>query len=86
MSEKEISLLLDKARASSQINETDMPLLFWLIYHEDRTDFGYRLKRRLKSLNTKLTIRASHSIKVNLIKPTFLHMDLFKNSTSEFAF
>ena len=35
---------LDKAWASSQINETDISLLTWLIYHDDRTDTGYQPK------------------------------------------
>ena len=40
ISERKIDLWLDKARASSEMNETDISLLTWLIYHDDRTDIG----------------------------------------------
>ena len=46
---KKKDLRLDKAWASSEINETDISLLTWLIYHDDRTDTGYRPKRGLNS-------------------------------------
>ena len=52
---KENRHLIDKTRASSQINETDISLLTWLIYYDDRTDNGYRPKRGLNSFTEHQT-------------------------------
>ena len=41
VSEKK-DIWLGKARASSKNNKTDMSYLTWLIYHDDRSDIGYR--------------------------------------------
>ena len=49
MSEKKKDPWLDKARALSEINETDISLLTWLIYHEDSNDIEYRPKQELNS-------------------------------------
>ena len=48
-SEYKIDLWLDKARASSQFNETNLSLLTWLFSIDDKIDIGYQPKRELNS-------------------------------------
>ena len=46
---KKIDHSLDKAWASSQINETKISFLNWLVYHDDRADIVYRPTRGINS-------------------------------------
>ena len=75
---KKIDQRLDKARASSQINERDIFLLTGLTFHDDRTDNGYRLKRGLISFIEHANLSSQLTTLLNLIlyKPTFLQIDL----------
>ena len=65
VSEMKMEIGIDKTRASSQINETHVSLLTFLIFHDERTDIGYRAKRGLNSfIENQINFRANHSIKI----------------------